>query len=372
MYQIDHEELKELEQLFKGKKFFRYQGKNVATHCSLFEKEFSNYLGMKHSLFVTSGTNALLLALKVLNIGEGDEVIVPSYTFVATITAVLHAGATPIIASIGSGLTLDPDQLETKLTKKTKAIIPVHMDGLPTDMTGIMAFAEKHKLLIVEDVAQAVGGDYRGQKLGSFGNAGCFSFNVDKIISCGEGGMVSFKEETHYKKALMLHDAPVSYGATFKDYLSDVPREVGFSMRMSEISAVIMRKQLKRLDGIIEHLRNNKKTMLSNLGPISELILSALGGECATHFHLKSSDPVSAGELARSLAENGILATPLYTRPAHCFWQWQQLIKHDVKDLAPDRVHLSSILKIAVDFDLSPEDLERKSRKLSEIILKDQ
>ena len=367
MYEIGSEELNDLEELFKTKKFFRYQGRDVATHSSLFEKEFSQYLGMKHSLFVTSGTNALFLALKSLGVGEGDEVIVPSYTFIATITAVLHVGAIPIVASIGKGLTLDASLISSKITPKTKAIIPVHMDGYPTDMDSLISLAEVHKLLIIEDVAQAVGGEYKGRKLGSFGHASCFSFNVDKIISCGEGGLVAFPEENTYKKALMLHDAPVSFGMTYKDYLSDIPREVGFSMRMSEISAVIMRKQLSRLDHIIQKLRIQKKVLLSQLSIISDKLLEVSDpeGDCSTHIHIRCADPLQASELAKSLTEDGVLATPLYARPVHCFWHWQELLEGGTKDLGRDRIHLSSILRIAVDYDLSEKALTEKGMKIA-------
>jgi 8-amino-3,8-dideoxy-alpha-D-manno-octulosonate transaminase len=367
MYEIGSEELSELEELFKKKKFFRYQGKDVATNCSLFEKEFSQYLGMKHSLFVTSGTNALFLALKSLGIGEGDEVIVPSYTFIATITAVLHVGATPVVASIGQGLTLDANLIESKITSKTKAIIPVHMDGYPSDMDAILSLAEKNGLFIIEDVAQAVGGEYKGKKLGSFGHASCFSFNVDKIISCGEGGLVAFKEEAPFKKALMLHDAPVSFGMTYKDYLSDIPREAGYSMRMSEISAVIMRKQLSRLDHIILQLRIQKKLLVSHLAVISDKLLevSDPSGDCSTHLHLKCSDPLQASEFAKVLTEGGVLATPLYARPVHCYWHWQGLLKDGVKDLGRDRIHLSSILRIAIDYESNHEEVIQKAMKIS-------
>lgn len=371
MYEIDSEELDELELLFKSKKLFRYQGQGISTHCSSFENEFSSYLKNKHSLFVTSGTNALILALKALNLGKGDEVIVPSYTFVATIVAIIQTGAVPVVASINDSLTLDSKKLEDNLSKRTKAIIAVHMDGYPCDMDAINLFAQEHNLSVVEDVAQAVGGEYKGKKLGSFGRASCFSFNVDKIISCGEGGLVSFNEEECFKRALMLHDAPVRFGATFKDYLSEVPFELGYSMRMSEITAVIMRKQLKRLDKIIERLRENKRTILSSVDErTSRMILSSVDsqGECATHLHLRCEDPVQTGIIVRNLSKKGVFATPLYARPSHCYWQWQELGIKKYSDLSKDRFFISSTIRVPVDYECSPEELTKKALDISSAI----
>lgn len=369
MYQLDQSELEAIKRLFESKKLFRYHGKDVATQCSAFEYEFAEYLGMKHALFVTSGTNALVLALRALGVSQGDEVIVPSYTFVATVAAVIQVGAVPVVASVGDGLTIDTDQLEKKLTKKTKAIIPVHMDGLPVNIVGVLEFAKKYSLLVIEDVAQAIGGEFNQNKLGSFGDASCFSFNMDKIITCGEGGLVAFKDEANYKKALQLHDAPIRYGATFKDYLSDVKVDVGYSMRMSEISAVIIREQFKKLPNILKKLRENRKHLLKALRNDSLLIKSTdPQGECGTHIHFKLSDPIAAGGVARELSTMGFQSQPLNTRPSHCFWLWQDLITTDLSDLRMDRMHLSSILRVAVDFDATKSDLEKLSGTLDTIL----
>ncbi|MFP5490945.1 MAG: DegT/DnrJ/EryC1/StrS family aminotransferase [Bacteriovoracia bacterium] len=369
MYQLDQNELEAIKRLFESKKLFRYQGKDVATQCSSFEHEFAEYLGVNHALFVTSGTNALVLALRALGISPGDEVIVPSYTFVATVAAVLQVGAVPIVASVGDGLTVDPVQLEKILTKKTKAIIPVHMDGLPVNIVSVMNFAKKYSLFVIEDVAQAIGGEFNQRKLGSFGDASCFSFNMEKIITCGEGGLVAFKDESIYKKALQLHDFPVRYGASFKDYLSDIKVDVGYSMRMSEISAVIIREQFKKLPNIILTLRENRRLLLNALVSNSSHIKSTdTHGECGTHIHFKLSDPIAAGEVAKQLTTAGILSQPLYARPSHCFWLWQDLITSDLSDLRLDRMHLSSIIRVAVDFEATKSKLEKMSEKLNEIL----
>ncbi len=354
MYEVGKEELSALEDLFVTKKFFRYQGPGVETQTSLFEKEFSAHIGMDHSLFVTSGTNALVLAMEAMGIGEGDEVIIPTYTFIATATAVLSVKAIPVLCATGSGLTLDPESLKTKITSRTKAIIPVHMDGLPCDMDAIMKIAKEKKLIVIEDVAQAVGGSYKGKRLGSFGDAGCFSFNVDKIISCGEGGLVSFRKEEHYKKALKLHDTPVSFGATFKEYLSDMSPAPAHSMRVSEIQSSMMRVQLRRLDSILKNLQGKKDEWRKSVSCVES---SDPAGECGTTVHLNLGDPNKAVNFSLNATKLGVIAIPLYARPAHCFWQWLSILglnENEARKLsfefAEDRMKLSSIVRIQVDY----------------------
>lgn len=360
MYEIGKEELSALEELFVTKKFFRYQGPGVETQTSLFEKEFSSLIGMPHSLFVTSGTNALILALEALGIGAGDEVIIPSYTFVGTANAVLSVKAKPIICGVGKGLTLDPEQLRIKINDRTKAIIPVHMDGLPCDMDAIMAVAREKNVFVIEDVAQAVGGSYKGKRLGSFGDAGCFSFNVDKIISCGEGGLVSFQNEAHYKKALKLHDGPVSFGATFKEYLSDMTPGPAHSMRVSEIQSAMIRVQLGRLDSILGNLRAKKQEWRKSVSCVES---SDPAGDCGATVHLNLGDPNKAVLFAQTATRQGVIAVPLYARPAHCFWQWLPIIGLNESEarrlsfeFADDRLNLSSIVRIQVDYNSPVHD----------------
>lgn len=368
MYEIGQEELSALETLFKSKKFFRYQGPGVETQTSLFEKEFSALIGVPFSLAVTSGTNALTLALEVLGVGEGDEVIIPAYTFIATATAVVNAKAKPVLCETGTGLVMDPQSLRSKITAKTKAVIPVHMDGLPCDMEAIMAIAREKNLIVIEDVAQAVGGSFKGKRLGSFGDAGCFSFNVDKIISCGEGGLVTFRKEEHFKKALKLHDTPVAFGATFREYLSDLHPAPAHSMRVSEIQSAIMRVQLMRLDSILLNLRQSKSEWRKEISLVEGCDPS---GDCSTTVHLNLGDPTKAAAFAQTLTREGVVAVPLYARPAHCFWQWTSILglsegeaKRLSFELAGEKLKLSSIVRLHVDYRLRPDHRIQKVKDL--------
>lgn len=372
MYDLGNEELQALAELLKSKKMFRYQANNQS-QCQLFEKEFSSYLQSGPSLLVSSGTNALLNALMSLGIGAGDEVLIPAFTFVATPAAVIQAGAKPVIVNINDSLTMCPEDLKKKITPETKAVIPVHMDGLPCDMEKISALAKEHNLLLIEDVAQASGGSFRGRKLGTFGDAGCFSFNAEKIISCGEGGAVVFHEESIFRKGLLNHDPGISFGLTYKDYLKAEQPVAGISMRASEISGALMRVQLSKLDRILGNLRERKEILVNELKLNGVDIVHALDpqGDCGTSLHLKITDPMKAAFICKDLLDAGIVAVPLNSRPAHNVLQWIDLLrlsqdekKLQLNDLSSSRFILASVLKIFIRPDWTTEETSAKAKEV--------
>lgn len=373
MYDLGNEELNALTELLSSKKFFRYQG-NTESQCQLFEKEFSSYLNSGPSLLVSSGTNALLNALMSLGIQEGDEVLIPAFTFVATPAAVIQSGAKAVIVNINDSLTMCPVDLQKKITPKTKAIIPVHMDGLPCDMEKISKIANDHKLLVIEDVAQAAGGSFKGKKLGTFGDAGCFSFNAEKIISCGEGGSVVFRDESTFKKGLLNHDPGISFGLTYKDYLKGEQPVAGISMRTSEITGTLMRVQLSKLDGILKSLRDRKEILLNVMKEKNVEFVSALDpeGDCATSLHLKINDPMKAAFLCKDLLDSGVVAVPLNSRPAHNFSQWIDLLRLSpeekkilLQDLSPSRFILASVLKVFIRPDWTAGETRTKGHEIA-------
>jgi dTDP-4-amino-4,6-dideoxygalactose transaminase len=186
-------------------------------------------------------------------------VIVPAYTWVASALAPLAVGAVPVMADIDETLTIDPEDIEQKITPYTKAIIPVHMINLACDMDAVMKIAEKHKLLALEDACQAIGVSYKGKRLGTIGHAGAYSFNMFKNLTCGEGGALVTSDERTYTRALMYHDA----GAFTRNYAASVqePFFPGVNYRVSEIQGAIMGEQLKRLDGIIAKLKTQREIM---------------------------------------------------------------------------------------------------------------
>jgi dTDP-4-amino-4,6-dideoxygalactose transaminase len=328
MYLIDEKEINAIRKVFQKKKLFRYQLSGPG-ECDKFEEEFAKKIGTKHALLVTSGTNALIAALTAAGIGPGDEVIIPSYTFVATASAVTNVGAIPVIANIDENLGICPDDIKLRITDRTRAIIPVHMDGLSADIRGIMKVARKHDLFVIEDAAQAIGGSFEGRRLGSWGDFGCFSLNEDKNISCGEGGIVTSMTRTNYEKTFLLQDNSAQFSPSRKHVFRSIEPFMGSSMRVSEISGAIMRVQLQRLDGILKGLRERKNIFVNALAKQSRakvVLGNCAKGDCASSLHLTFEDPGMALFFAQALRSKGLLFAPVTTRPAHACWKWSGLL----------------------------------------------
>lgn len=328
MYLIGEEEIEALRRLFEKKRLYRYQS-GYQSECELFEKEFSAYANTSHALILSSGTNALILSLLAAGIQPGDEVLIPSYTFVATAAAVVNAGAIPILVNIDEQLSLDINEAQSKLTSKTKALILVHMDGLVANIDGALEFCKQHKLIFIEDCAQAIGAGFQSKKIGSFGDFGCFSLNENKNISCGEGGILITNNLTRYKTAFSLHDTPAQFSPSKKDFLTDITPVIGFSMRVSEIQGCIMRVQLTRLDSILNQLKQRKQIFKSALNKYEKLFRIVEGyssQECSTSIHLQFADLEKTSLFAKKLRESGLLFAPVTTRPAHASWKWSQLL----------------------------------------------
>ena len=259
MYEMGKAEIDAVIKVLKSRQFMRYRG-GEGGFTETFERDLCAKFNVAHALTVNSGTSALICALAAMGVGPGDEVIVPAYTWVASALAPLAVGAVPVIADINDTLTIDPADIERKITKYTKAIIPVHMINLACDMNAIMKLAKKYKLLVCEDACQAVGVSYRGKRLGTIGHTGAYSFNQYKNITCGEGGAVVTNDDRTYERSLMYHDA----GSFTRNYASSVkePFFPGVNYRVSEVQGAIMGEQLKRLDGILAKLQERRKIMV--------------------------------------------------------------------------------------------------------------
>ncbi|MFA5856777.1 MAG: DegT/DnrJ/EryC1/StrS family aminotransferase [Candidatus Pacearchaeota archaeon] len=231
----------------------RFRGGN---NVRIFERSFAEYCGSEYGIATTSGTTALHTALSALNLSPGDEVIVPSLTFVSTASIILQENAIPIFADISNKtFCMDTEDLERKINSHTKAIIPVHLFGHPADMDNILKLADKYGLYVIEDAAQAHGASIKNKKTGSFGNLGCFSFFQTKNMTCGEGGMVLTNDPELYKQAKLSreHGSPENEkGWYFYDRL-------GFNYNMTEIQAAIGLVQLGKLNSMNEQRRRNSK-----------------------------------------------------------------------------------------------------------------
>ena len=281
MYRIGKEEIEEVTKVIESKSMFKINDALRETEAC--EASMRDLFGVKRALLVTSGYAALAAALVGMGIGPGDEVIVPAYTYIATAMAVVAAGAIPVIADINETYTLDPAEAEKKLSPRTRAVIPVHIQGFPCDMDAFSALAETHGLAVLEDACQADGGSYKGRRLGSIGRAGALSFNQFKVISAGEGGALLTNDDTIYERALIYHDA--SAIAFFGDQLKDIsePQFCGTEFRTNEVSAAILRRQLDRLDGILRDLRENKRLLGERLGEKYAIGPSNdIAGDCGT------------------------------------------------------------------------------------------
>jgi perosamine synthetase len=222
------------------------QGKYVMQ----FEEKFGDYVGCKNTLAVSNGTVALHLALVTLGVGPGDEVIVPNLTFAAPVNAVLYVGATPVLVDVDqTTMAIDPDLAAAAISKRTRAIIPVHLYGHPADMTSIMALAEKYKLVVIEDCAEALGSQYQGRHVGNFGDAATFSFFGNKTITTGEGGMLVFRKSSMRTHAKMLRDHGMS---PERRYWHD---EVGYNYRLTNMQAAIGLAQMEKIEFFVGRKR---------------------------------------------------------------------------------------------------------------------
>lgn len=219
---------------------------SIGKYVTKFEEDFASYVGVRHAASVCNGTVAIHLALKALNIGPGDEVVVPSLTFAATVNAVLHAGATPVLVdSLPGHWNLDPAELEKAISPMTKAVMPVHLYGHPCDMEPIMEIARRRRLAVIEDAAEAHGAECLGRKVGGIGHIGCFSFYGNKVITTGEGGMCVTDDPSLNERLRTLRDHGMSKSRRYWH------EEVGFNYRLTNVNAAIGVAQLEQIETIL-------------------------------------------------------------------------------------------------------------------------
>jgi 8-amino-3,8-dideoxy-alpha-D-manno-octulosonate transaminase len=231
-----------------------------------FEQALEEKLDVKHVQLTTSGTTALHLALAVLGVGAGDEVIMPTFTFVASFESILAAGATPVLVEIDDTLTLDPKAVEAAITPKTKVIMPVHMCGSMADLDALQAICKKHNLYLLEDACQSFGGTYKGKTLGTIGDIGCFSFDYVKTITCGEGGAIVTNNDQFALHADQYSDH--GHDHVGADRGADRHPIIGYNFRISELNAAVGLGQIRKIDAILAIQRKNKKVLKDALATI--------------------------------------------------------------------------------------------------------
>jgi len=365
MYRIGEEEVEEVRKVLLSGHLFRV-GEGVDGHLhevDQFEREWAQLIGTEYALCMAGGgTAALICGLVGMGIGPGDEVIVPGYTWMASATAVLAVGAIPVIAEVDETLTLDPEDVRRKVSPHTRAIIPVHMVGRPADMQSMLAIAYQHGLKVLEDCAQADGGSYAGRRLGSWGDAGAFSFNFFKIISCGEGGALNTNDRTLYERALVYHDG----GATFRPYAKElqIPIFVGLQLRADEVMGAILRVQLRRLDGILSDLRRIRKRFERELSDAGLRIApnNDPEGDCGVAVAVQFENEAQARAFATSPGVNGWL--PIDSGK-HVYSNWEPLLQRRIMhhpDMNPFHHPRNQGLRMNYTPNMCPRTLDILSR----------
>jgi dTDP-4-amino-4,6-dideoxygalactose transaminase len=356
--EIAAEEIEAATRVLSSKNVFRYYGVGDGPREVLdFEREFAAHMGAKHALCVNAGSSALICGLIGAGVGEGDEVIVPAYTWNATPNAVIAARATPVLAEVDDSLTLDPEDVARKIGPKTKAILPVHMRGAPANLDALSGLAKEHGLVVVEDVCQSAGASFNGRRLGTFGDAGAFSLQFNKIITTGEGGVMITDRDDLYELAIDVHDCAgsVRRGA-------GLPRFAGWNFRASELQGAVARVQLTRLDGLLERMRATQRRLADCVEALPGLTLRRPnddGGDAGICLIAFAASPTLATEAVEALKAEGVLAMRIYdpTFPdLHIYPYWAPVLAYlnEKGAPAPDCPRTLDLLERTIHVDLSP------------------
>jgi 8-amino-3,8-dideoxy-alpha-D-manno-octulosonate transaminase len=363
---IGEEEIRAVIAVLRSQSLYRFYGPDFKDITGAFEGDLARYEGRKYALGLTSGTAALHTALVALGVGPGDEVILPTYAWVACPDAVVAAGGTPVLADIDDSMTIDPNDVERRITKKTKAILAVHTRGVPCDLGALRKIAKSKSIPLVEDVAQGAGASYKGRKLGSFGEVGTFSFQLNKMITAGEGGALVTDDRKTYERSVMFHDIGTPYrqfsGQGVKFEIESFP---GVNYRMNEVTAAILREQLKKMDSVVREVRKRNGQVRRGIEGIEGIRFRRSNDEkgesgISLVFFVESSAKARLFKDAL-VAENirtvsGGYPTVVYDPrvvDGHTFMHWGHIIKDMKKNI---REHSKSLdlMTRAVHLDISP------------------
>jgi len=335
---MDHEEIDAVVRVCKSKTLFRYYGLDLQDEVSKLEHEFAAYIGTKYALAVSSGTAALQVALGALGVGPGDEVLIPGYFWVATVGAVVRSGAIPILVDCDDSFNMDPDDAARKITPRTKAILVVHMGGVIGRINDIVELARRHDLRVVEDCAQACGASQHGVKAGSLGDMAIFSFQMNKHMTSGEGGMVVTNDPHLYQRAFAVHDLGYPRSEAGRLIFDDPTSQLwGIGCRMSELTGAVARVQLRKLDRIVGAMRSAKnriKQALSGVLTFREVLDPA--GDGGSFLMTVFPTRAQSVKFVEALRAEGIVADKGGFYPVHMD-QWGLHIYYNVASLVNKR-----------------------------------
>jgi dTDP-4-amino-4,6-dideoxygalactose transaminase len=331
-------------------------GRNVA--CA--EKALAEYLRVKHVVLVSSGTAALYSALLALGVGEGDEVLLPSFTFVATANAVLAVGAKPVFVDISlEDYCIDPEDLRRKVNPRCKAIIPVHLYGYPADMDRVLEVAREHNLFVIEDAAQSLGATYRSKQTGTLGDVGCFSFYPSKVITCGEGGAVATNSDDLAEKLRMIRNHGLS--------AEGLVMRMGLNLRMSEVSAAILSTQLKKLDLFLEKRRRNAYALSKMLEGFDVVLPSERDGR-SSNWYLYTIRVRDRDRVLEHLQRSGVGAAVYYRTPIHLHPYYRSLLGH--LKLPKTEQAAAEVISLPIHPAVSEAELEHIALSVKSALLK--
>jgi len=354
------------------------------------EKKITETFGCGYAQLTSSGTAALTTAMAALNIGFGDEVIMPAFTFVASFEAVLSVGAIPVLVDIDETLTLSPDAVKAAITPKTKCVMPVHMCGSMADLDALKAICKEHELILLEDACQAIGGTYKGKALGTIGDAGTFSFDFVKTITCGEGGVVMTNNKDVYTKC----DGYTDHG---HDHLgvdrgADLHPFIGYNYRISELHAAIGLAQIGKLQTILSIQKRNNHILKSYLQQIPEISFRAVpdadGDSCSFISWFLPTDTLMHATITE-MKEQGIFAGNFYwfSNNWHYIRKWQHLkyvhtlnniseeqkaalYKFQTQDFSASDAIMSRCISTAISLAWTEEQVHEKGAKMAAAIKK--
>ena len=351
------------------------------------EAALQNTFQSKHVQLVSSGTAAVSVALASAGVGAGDEVIMPTFTFVASFEAIMMLGAIPVLVDIDDTLGLNPEAVEKAITPKTKAVMVVQMCGSMAHMDALQAVCSKHKLLLVEDACQAIGGTYKGKPLGSIGDLGCFSFDFVKTITCGEGGAVITNNKDYYLNA--DHYSDHGHDHVGNDRGAETHPFIGYNFRISELHAAVGLAQVKRLPEFLEIQRRNLNILKEALADIPEVTFRTVpegGEESGAFFNFFLPNLEIVNNVLKGFGDNGIdVCWNYYNNNWHYIKEWNHLkdlkslfpISKEVKDglaylktkdFSKSDAYISRNISCLIKLSWTEEQVKARASKMAEVI----
>ena len=314
VHYFDEEEIQAVTRVLRARSPFRYYGVDLQGEAEAFEREFAAFVGAKHAVAVGSGTGALSVALAALGVGPGQEIIVPAYLWVSVVAAVVNQGAIPVLADIDDTFGLNPASVRARISRHTTGIILVHMSGAPADAPAIAELARQHGLWLLEDCAQCAGGSIHGRKVGTFGDMGIFSFQMNKNMTAGEGGCVVTSDERLAQRAEACHDLGYARDRNGR-LLFDAPELClwGKGTRLDELRAALLRVQLRKLPMVTGAMRRSKHRIRQALEAFPQVALRRIqdpAGDTGCFLITTYPDPQTARRVNLALRAEGIVTYP--------------------------------------------------------------